>query len=184
MTAARDVGVVEMVPASSARRARTGPGSPPLARPGSSRRRLRVLGTAVAGLLLPELVEDAPGQGDLALTGGQVEGGGEAVLALDLHVDPLRPARHGVPEAGNGQLIADLEPVVGRLVDQEGEQALGDQVAPVDAGQALGQDAADAEGEGGQGGVLTAGPLAVVLPGHDEAAAPALGPLDELWVLL
>src|SRR5215217_6944715 len=135
-------------------------------------------------LLLAELVEDAAGQDDLALAGGQVEGGGEAVLALDPDLDLVGPAGHGPAQVGHGELVAHLEPVVGRLVDGEREQPLGDQVAPVDAGEALGQDAAHPEGQRGQGGVLAAGPLAVVLAADDEPAVPVLGPLHEPRVLL
>src|SRR5215211_5440866 len=135
-------------------------------------------------LPLPELVEDAAGQDDLALAGGQVEGGAEPVLALDPHLDLVRPAVDGLPDAGDGQRVADLEPVVGRLVDAQRDQALGDQVAAVDAGETLGEDAADAEGERGQGGVLAAGSLAVVVAADDEASVPALGPLHKAGVLL
>src|SRR4029453_562341 len=89
-------------------------------------------------LLIPELVEDAAGQGGLAFARGQVDRGGEAVLALDPHLDLVGAALHGPGEVVDGQLVPDLEPVVGLLVDDKWEQALGDQVAPVDAGEALG----------------------------------------------
>src|SRR5918999_5175210 len=97
---------------------------------------------------------------------------------------PSGPNRARLPGAGDRELVADLEPVVGLLDDGEREQALSDQVAPVDAGEALGEDAADSEGERGQGGVLAAGPLAVVVAADDEPALPVLGPLHEPGVLL
>ena len=72
--------------------------------------------------------------------------------------------------------------VVGRVLEQERDDSLGDQVAPVDAREALRDHGAHAELGGRERGVLAARALAVVVAGDDEASAPLLRAARELRV--
>ena len=64
--------------------------------------------------------------------------------------------------------------VVGLVLEQERDDPLGDQVAPVDPREALRDHRADAELGRRERGVLAARALAVVVTGDDEASAPLL----------
>src|SRR6266536_1582374 len=110
-----------------------------------------------------ELVQHAPGDDDLALARGQVEPGTERLLALDLDLDLVRAAGDRLAEPEDHQPVANLQPVVCVGLDVERDEPLRDQVAAMDAGEPLGEDAADAKLQGSQGGVLAAGALPVVL---------------------
>ena len=94
-----------------------------------------------------------------------------------------------VPALGDLAQARDLprlsEPglvVVGLVLEEEGHDPLRDQVAPVDAREALRNDGAHAQLRGGQRRVLAARALAVVVAGDDEASAPLLRPARELRV--
>lgn len=90
-----------------------------------------------------EVVHHAAGDHHLTLTGGEVEPGAERLLTLDLHLDLVRTAGDRLPEPTDRQPVAQLQPVVCVGVDVERDEPLCDQVAAVDAGEALGEDAAD-----------------------------------------
>src|SRR5215212_9003002 len=80
-------------------------------------------------------------------------------------------------------LVALLELLVVRLVcELQGENALGDQIPPVDAGEALSYHRSDAEVQRGQGRVLAATTLTVVVPANDKARRHLLGLLVVLRV--
>src|SRR5215218_9845347 len=75
----------------------------------------------------------------------------------------------GLANALDVLLIARLgRIVVGLVGENEREDALGDEVAAVDPGEAPGYDGPDAEVEWGQRGVLPARALPVVVPAHDK----------------
>src|SRR5215208_8210064 len=80
-------------------------------------------------------------------------------------------------------LVALLELLVVRLVcELQGKNALGDQIPPVDAGEALSYHRSDAEVQRGQGRVLAATTLTVVVPAHDKARRHLFGLLVVLGV--
>ena len=90
---------------------------------------------------------------------------------------------HQGAHAGEGQLIAEVDAVVIRLVcESHGQDAVVDQVRLMDAGEALRHHRADAQVQRHQGGVLAAGALAVVAAGDEDAAALRLGTGREILV--
>src|SRR4051812_48748528 len=73
-------------------------------------------------------------------------------------------------DGGQLPLLALLEPLVVVLVcEPQGDDTLGEKVAPVDAREALGDHHPDAEMQRGEGGVLPARALPVVVPAHYQA---------------
>src|SRR5262249_61694534 len=80
----------------------------------------------------------------------------------------------GLPELGHV--------VICRVLEQQRNDPLGDQVAAVDPREALGDHGANAELRGRQGRVLTARALAVVVAGDNKASSPLVRPLGELLV--
>ena len=81
--------------------------------------------------------------------------------------------------------LADLgRVVVGVVGEGQREDPLGDQVAAVDAREALRDHRLDAELERRQRGVLARGALPVVVAADDEAAPPLLQPRAELRVAM
>jgi hypothetical protein len=85
-----------------------------------------------------------------------------------------RPER--VPDVGHLELIPLLHPVVvGGILEYQGQDPEVDEVPLVDPGEAQGQHGPGPEEARGQGRVLAARALPVVLPGDDEVALPSLG---------
>src|SRR5215217_3767330 len=80
-------------------------------------------------------------------------------------------------------LVALLELLVIRFIcELQGENALRDQIPPVDAREALSYYRSDAEVQRGQGRVLAATALTVVVPAHDQARRQLFGLLVVLRV--
>ena len=79
--------------------------------------------------------------------------------------------RPGLPELG---LV-----VVGRVLEEERHDALGDQVAPVNPREALRDHGPDTELGRREGSVLATRSLAVVVARDDEPSAPLVRPLRE-----
>src|SRR5215203_6186192 len=73
--------------------------------------------------------------------------------------------------------------VVILFAKEEWEDALGDQVSAVDAGEGPGNDRANSEVQRRERGLFAAGALPVVVPADDEASAPLKRPVVKTWVL-
>src|SRR5207244_2186250 len=87
-------------------------------------------------------------------------------------------------DRGEAPVLADGGLAVDVVVDQHRHDPVVDQVPAMDSVEGLGEYRPHAQLERGQGGVLPARALPVVVAGHDEAAAPFLRPGHELGVLL
>src|SRR5215218_7448817 len=84
--------------------------------------------------------------------------------------DLLVAVLQAFPQVQKFPLVALLELLIVRFVcELQGENALGDQIPTVDAGEALSYHRSDAEVQRGQGRVLAATTLTVVVPAHDQA---------------
>src|SRR4051812_9430737 len=141
-----------------------------------------------AGRLVParraQQLEQPAAQEDLALLRGEVVRERQFVARV-LYADrDLVAARlELLAHLGQRPALADLGAVVvGGVLERQREDALRDEVAPVDAREGLREDGTDAEVQRRDRGMLARGALAVVLATDDEACAPLLHPLAELRV--
>src|SRR3712207_2062761 len=121
------------------------------------------------GGFLAELAQDAACDEDVALP-LRVLGEKRDLVSVRAGRYLLVAVLEAPPQVGQLPLLPLLEPLVVRLVlEAQGQYALGDQVAPVDAGEALGDHGSDPEVQRGESGVLPARALPVVVPPHDRS---------------
>src|SRR5947207_13477981 len=128
-------------------------------------------------------MEQAALDQDLALLGSEVVGDLELVAAVDLHGDLVGAPLELLADLRQRPGLPRLGAVVVRVVlEGQGEDALCDEVATMDAGERLGEDGLHPELQRRQRSVLARGALAVVLAADDEPLAPLLQALSELRV--
>ena len=109
----------------------------------------------LAGFLVAQVGQQPARDQDLALALGQVVGEGDLLIAVDLGGDLVRALRKLLLEVGQGSGLPNLGAVVVALVvKSQRDDALGDQVAAVDAGKRLGDHRLYPEMKRRQCGVL------------------------------
>src|ERR671920_410176 len=125
--------------------------------------------------LLTQLAQYAPGEEDVALPLREL-GEERYFVVLLLQRNFFVAVLKAVPYLRQLPDLPLFEPVVVRFIlEAQREDALGDQVPAVDAGEALRDNGPDAEVQRRQRGVLAARTLPVVVPAHDKARRHLLG---------
>src|SRR5215213_5180960 len=148
---------------------------------------LRLRGLALAyrrrrTLLLAKLAQNAAREQNAPLPWREL-GEESYLLVSSPQWDLLVTVLQAFAQVRKFPLVALLELLVVRLVcELQGENALGDQIPPVDASEALSYHRSDAEVQRGQGRVLAATTLTVVVPANDKARRHLLGLLVVLRV--